>query len=166
MRLRNLSILPKLIRIRWIPAIGTILILAFTSPVTEPPSAEDQYKKDSILYRIHTTKASLDNLLRQYGSDFQEGRGYIKELEEIKKSYLAGQHIDQHAGINEAYHRLLHLQKKALLSSPVIDFDEILLVNRKIDLRDWDRLIQKAKIVRFGFPSNHECNSSLPKEWF
>jgi formylglycine-generating enzyme required for sulfatase activity len=165
-RLRYLSILPKLIRIRWILSIGTILILAFTPTGSELYSAEDLYKKDSILYRIHTTKASLDHLLRQYGSDFQDGRGYIEELGEIKISYLAGQRFDQNHGIDEAYHQLLRLQKKALLSSPLIDFDEILLVNRKIDLSDWDKLIQKAKIVRFGFPSNHECNSSLPKNGF
>jgi len=68
--------------------------------------------------------------------------------------------------LNQAYNRLIGLQKKALICSPIIDFDDILLVKRKIDLTDWDRLNQKGKIVRFGFPSNHECNSSLPENGF
>ena len=104
--------------------------------------------------------------MKEYGSDFKDGTGYIKELDEIQTMYLAEIGVNQKEGIHEAYQHLIDLQKKALLSSPVIDFNEILLVKRKIDLTGWDKLIQTKKIIRFGFPTNHECNSSLPKNGF
>ena len=147
-------------------AVGTILVLAFTRPVPESPGAEAMYKQDSVLYRIHTTRTSLANIMREYGSDFNDGFGYIKELDEIQTMYLAARSGNQKESIKESCERLISLQKMALLSSPIIDFDEILLVKRKIDLSDWDKLIQTKKIIRFGFPTNHECNSSLPKKGF
>ena len=146
----SVSILSRLSWFRWILAIGMILILAFTRPVPEPPGAEEMYRRDSVLYRIHTTRTSLDNIIREYGADFEDGSGYIKELDEIQTMYLAQRRGNQKDEINEAYQHLIDLQKKALLSSPVIDFDEILLVKRKIDLSDWGKLIQTKRIIRFG----------------
>jgi formylglycine-generating enzyme required for sulfatase activity len=154
------------LRMGWIFGAGSIGILAFVSPVPESPGAEAMYKQDSVLYRIHTTRASLENIIKAYGTDFQRGAGYIRDLDEIQTRYLSLRSGNQKEGINEAYKRLISLQKTALLSSPVIDFDDILLVNRKIDLTDWDKIIQTKKIIRFGFPSNHECNSSLPRNGF
>lgn len=153
-------------RYRWIMPFCAILILAFTRSIPELPSTKDMYKQDSVLYRIHTTRMSLENILREYGSDFENGPGYIRELDEIQTMYLGDRRGNQKEGMNDALEQLIKLQKKALLSSPVIDFDEILLVKRKIDMRDWDKLNQTKKIIRFGFPSNHECNSSLPKNGF
>ncbi len=147
-------------------AAGTILLLAFTSPLPELPEAEEMYRQDSLLYRVYTTRASLEHLINEFGDAFEQGPACINELAEIKSQYLAASSGDQDRVKGEAYQQLIRLQRKAFLSSPVIDFDEILMVKRKLDLSDWNGITQKAKIIRFGFPSNHECNSSLVKDGF
>ena len=112
MTIKSVSKLSKLNWFRWILAAGTILILAFTQAVPEPPDAEEMYRRDSVLYRIHTTRISLENILREYGSDFKDGTGYIKELDEIQTMYLAETRGNQKDGINEAYKHLIDLKKR------------------------------------------------------
>ena len=116
----SVSIMSKLNQIRWILAVGIILILAFTKAMPEPPGAAEMYRRDSVLYRIHTTRTSLDNILKEYGSDFKDGTGYLKALDEIQTMYLADRRGNQKDGISEAYQQLIDLQRKALLSSPII----------------------------------------------
>ena len=150
----------------WMPACGAVLLLALTPPVSKPDNPDAMFRQDSVLYRIHTTRASLGYLLETYGPDFENGTRYLRELDEIQAMYMEGRDGHQEDLASNAFLRLVGLQKKALLSSPVIDFNDMLLVKRKIDPAGWEKLDQKNRITRFGFPSNHECNSSLPKNGF
>ena len=101
MSFASASILSKQNRLRWFLAVGTILVLAFAQPGSEHPGAEAMYKQDSVLYRIHTTRASLENIIRKYGAGFEDGSGYLKELDEIQSGYLASSNGDQQEGIND-----------------------------------------------------------------
>jgi len=50
--------------------------------------------------------------------------------------------------------RLRQIQREALLANPLLKFDRLLVVKRKP---------RGGKGIAFGFPSNHECNASLPR---
>ncbi|MBE0595365.1 MAG: hypothetical protein IH616_23500, partial [Gemmatimonadales bacterium] len=65
---------------------------------------------------------------------------------------------------------LEQLRREALLANPLLDFDRVLVVKRK----PMRRFVPKDRGISFpsergaelGFPSNHECNSSLPREGY
>ena len=141
----------------------TLLISAFIPSINKILNSEALYEKDSILYRIHTTRLSINNLIDKFGHEYPDGDNFLSQLNDIESNYLKEKKSKNQSGIIEVYQDLQRYQKKAILSAPIIDFKELLLVKRKINMKNWDKIPQKLKIERFGFPSNHECNTSLPK---
>ncbi|RMG00417.1 MAG: hypothetical protein D6741_06840, partial [Planctomycetota bacterium] len=111
-------------------------------------------------YRIRTTKAAVLDLIDRYGDAYPRGREYLAALDRLAADHAAGK--------PDTARRLAELQRQALLDNPLLDDLEILAVRRRSSRYDPDA---KDKIIgysaapglEYGFPSNHECNSSLPK---
>jgi formylglycine-generating enzyme required for sulfatase activity len=129
-------------------------------------SSKELFYSDSILYRIMTTRQSVSYLVNEFGASYKEGKKYLKELEGLEKDYKKAKKIKAGESMRSTDEKLRILQRIALLNSPVIDFEKILLVNRLIDSGDWVKPSLELKSTKFGFPSNHECNSSLDRNGY
>lgn len=116
-----------------------------------------------VQYQLGTLRAAVEDLIETFGPRYANGRGYLKRLDEVAEMLDAG---DASAG-----RELQKLQREALLANPLLDFDKVLLVKRKSvryvpsarDKRIW---YSKSPGGDLGFPSNHECNSSLAREGY
>ncbi|WP_460165553.1 SUMF1/EgtB/PvdO family nonheme iron enzyme [Thermostilla marina] len=111
-------------------------------------------------YRIRTTKAAVTDLMARYGDAYPRGKEYLAALDRLEDDHAAGK--------PDTASRLTQLQREALLDNPLLSGMEILAVRRRSARYDPDAKDKKigysaAPGLEYGFPSNHECNSSLPK---
>jgi len=120
-------------------------------------------QKALVQYQLGTLRGAVEDLIETFGPRYPNGRGYLRRLDEV-----AGM-LD--AGDPSASREFRKLRREALLANPLLDFDKVLLVKRKSvrhvpsakDKRIW---YSKSPGGDLGFPSNHECNSSLAREGY
>jgi hypothetical protein len=110
-------------------------ITAFMVPESLFLSNSEQYKKDSIQYRFNTTRASIEFLVKEHANSYSKGKSYLIELEALQNRYDKVLKKNSPDALKDIYRKLLVLQKNSILASPLIDFEEILLVNRKVDTK-------------------------------
>jgi len=84
-------------------------------------------------------KLAIEDLIKTYGSKYPKGRSYLARLAALEPKLNAG----------EGKAEFDALQREALLTNPILDFDKILLVQRKG--------------VGKGLPANWQGNSSTGK---
>ena len=73
-----------------------------------------------LLYRLGTTRASIEYLLTAYGDRYSSGRCYLEKLGRLEGRYRSIQ-IGNSAALEQIEHEITRLQREALLRSPVID---------------------------------------------
>ncbi len=126
-----------------IPAVclATLLQLAVTGTVclgAEAPQTSAQVR----LYQLKSLRLAIRDLIETSGEEYPRGREYLKRLDVLESAVKAGDPL--------AMKMFVQLRRDALLANPLLDFGQLLVVKRRCkDPRDP------------GFPSNHECNSSL-----
>ena len=97
---------------------------------------------------------AVNDLAARFGDRYPKGPEYLARLETLKKSndeLLAASSIDV-ARLNEVAAAFEKLRAEALLANPLLDFDRLLLVKRRLD--------------RLGLPANWESNESLPRDGY
>jgi len=99
---------------------------------------------------FESLRLAISDLIETFGDDYPRGREYLARLNKLKAATQAGdKSVQTKLGSREAG-SLQQLTQEALLANPLLDFARLLLVRRKCkNPRDP------------GFPTNHECNSSL-----
>jgi formylglycine-generating enzyme required for sulfatase activity len=108
-------------------------------------------------YQCRTLRAAIEDLIETFGAQYPQGKEYLQRLDRLQE------HPDAQL--------LEQLRREALLANPLLDFDRLLVVKRK-SMRQTPAAKQKKiwlpKVagIDLGFPSNHECNSSLPREGY
>ncbi|MEA3366556.1 MAG: hypothetical protein U9R68_00410, partial [Planctomycetota bacterium] len=94
-------------------------------------------------------RLAITDLTETFGSDYPKGAEYLQRLRAIE--------ADKGLANAERAKRLAALRQEALLANPLLEFGRLLLVKRK------PRKKARGQGAEIGFPSNHECNSSLPR---
>ena len=117
----------------------------------------------AIRYELKTLRPALEDLMRTFGSRYTRGPAYLRRLDELEEAFARG---DVSIGA-----RLEQLRREALLANPLLDFDNVLLVKRKSmryvpSAKDKKIWFSNSPGADLGLPSNHECNSSLPREGY
>ena len=116
---------------------------------------------ETLHYGCGTLRAAIEDLTETFGPRYPNGAQYLRQLDDLS--------AQAHGA--DARGRLERLKHEALLANPLLGFDRLLVVKRK-SLRDAPTTKQKkfwvpkAPGMDIGFPSNHECNSSLPREGY
>lgn len=101
-------------------------------------------------------RMAIEDIRDTFGDAYPSAGEYLKQLDTIEQRRQSGEDV---------YDDFISLQRKALLANPVIDFDKILLVKRRlIDSRTkyWAR---KVSNNRAGLPKiNSETNVSIARK--
>ncbi|WP_460185539.1 SUMF1/EgtB/PvdO family nonheme iron enzyme [Thermopirellula anaerolimosa] len=124
-----------------------------------PPVVPAKAASGLTVYRLRTTRLAVQDLIETYGEAYPNGRDYLTQLDALEKDV-----VDE----SVASQRLERLRREALVSNPLLRNLHILAVRRRsLDLSA-PRPARDARYsanpgLEYGFPSNHECNSSLPK---
>ena len=144
-------------RSAWTLVLATLAMAAILSPSAWAADAHLQY-------RCRTLRAAVEDLIGTFGDAYPRGTEFLTRLERLEGEVAAGR-LDGTAG------RLRALQREALLSNPLLAFDRVLVVKRKSMLDSQAARRRKIRVKKtpgapLGFPSNHECNSSLPREGY
>ena len=114
-------------------------------------------------YQLKTLQAAIEDLICTFGERYPRGPEYLHRLNEIKGA------LERQDPSAEA--PFVRLRREALLANPLLDFDAVLVVKRR-SMRDvasaqgkriW---ISDTPGADLGLPSNHECNSSLPRDGY
>jgi len=127
--------------------------LATAGPMAAPARAAPAPKVAtgaSVGAEAEALRLAVADLIETFGDAYPNGRAYLKRLEAITG--------DKALVPAERAKRLAALQQEALLANPLLEFGRLLLVKRK----PWPKVWGPGKEI--AMPSNHECNSSLPRD--
>ncbi|HIQ23076.1 MAG TPA: hypothetical protein EYH34_17770 [Planctomycetes bacterium] len=97
---------------------------------------------------------AVSDLIQTFGDRYPRGRDYLEELCRLKEAYRAraaggdSDALDAAIELQQVVRRFHRLQQEALLANPLLDFDRLLVVERREN--------------RLGLPANWQSNSSLP----
>ncbi|MGQ9607005.1 MAG: SUMF1/EgtB/PvdO family nonheme iron enzyme [Thermogutta sp.] len=123
------------------------------------PSLTAEQEAGLTAYRLKTTRRAVRDLIETFGDAYPNGRQYLAELNAL----------DADLGIKPGESRRLEkLQHEALAGNPLLRGLKILAVRRRSLDVSAPRPATAPRYsgppgLEYGFPSNHECNSSLPK---
>ncbi len=122
-------------------------------------------------YQIQTLRAAIHDLIDTYGPKYPLGQEFLEHLDILQESSDYSEPQWQR--------NFQQLQQEALLSNPLLRGKKILLIKRKKKTQKEARAhyaahnsnlnygrniwVSNAPGRLFGFPSNHECNSSLER---
>lgn len=129
------------------------LAVAILSQSASAAEATADSHRALLQYQCGTLRVAIEDLVATYGRRYPNGRDYLRRLDE-----LSGR-LDTNLKAEDLTEDLERLRGEALLSNPLLSFDKVLVVRRKIMPRD-------AAGAGLGLPSNHECNSSLPRDGY
>lgn len=110
-------------------------------------------------------RAAIADLTAAFAERYPDADELRARLEELERDPSLSQ--------DERRSRFVQLQRRALLANPLLDFQRLLVVRRvsrplKASENLWtiDRGLPAdgGNGLNIGFPSNHECNSSLPRQ--
>ncbi len=104
------------------------------------PSAGFGEKGRGLDQQVRSLRTAIADLAETWGPRYPRGGAYLDRLEKVKHDTR----------------RLDDLRREALLANPLLDFEKLLIVKRKPRGKS-------GRGAEIGFPSNHECNSSLPR---
>jgi len=115
---------------------------------------------DLTRYRFQTLRLAIEDLMQTFGARYRRGPEFLHRLSELDTAFVRKD--------PSAVRRLEALRRDALLANPLLDFDMTLVVKRKSmryvpSAKDKKIWFSNDAGADLGFPSNHECNSSLPR---
>ena len=116
-------------------------------------------------YQATCLAAAIEDLRGRHGADYPGGVDYGARLERLRRD-ARGASAEDIAG--PLWDALQELKRTALLAHPALRLDAVLVVKRKAQLPAKNPDGQTVWLSRgpgaeIGMPTNHECNSSLPR---
>ena len=94
-------------------------------------------------------RLAIEDLNETFGQKYPNGAGYLKHLDRLKKLSSNLSQYRSKTDLLKLAGELNKLRNEALLSSPLLDFDQLLLLKRKRG--------------QLGLPVNHKCNSGIER---
>ncbi len=119
--------------------------------------------------RIRSLRCAVEDLSRTHGPRYPGAPGYLRRLSEIEALGRSTVDAGKAASVEDQFRRL---QREALLAHPLLADLKVLVVKRRIRRLPGARVLYAITGARpapagngldLGMPSNHECNSSLPR---
>lgn len=120
---------------------------------------------DPAAREFRSLREAIRDLCATFGGRYAGGAEFLGRLDRLEQSAALPP--------AERGSQLRALRREALLANPLLDFDRLLVVRRvsrplKASENLWtiDRNLPASggNGLNIGFPSNHECNSSVPRE--
>ena len=111
-----------------------LLMAGFTLSLTASPLTEPrirQLKEEFERFNPEAAERALDDLSRNPGYDSVRHRAAVKALKEKRESVAAALNSTDPGKLEEA-ERLIEGYRAALLANPILDFDKILCIHRKL----------------------------------
>ena len=123
----------------------TVLAVAVPSDAALPPPGRAAVAPPD----VEALRLAITDLIDTFGEAYPEGPSCLARLDALVTD--KGMSESQRAG------HLTALRRKTLLANPLLEVGRLLVVKRK------PRGKRRGPGQEVGFPSNHECNSSLPR---
>lgn len=98
--------------------------------------------------RWRALRMAVEDLIGSFPETYPNGAGYLAELDTLRAEHDALLDAADPEGLARLGERFVALQREALLTNPLIDFDRLLLIRRRAD--------------RLGLPMNYQGNDDLP----
>jgi formylglycine-generating enzyme required for sulfatase activity len=138
------------LRLRWRMAgllAGVGFVLASATAAEAP--AFEQAKKELAGLNVPALCRAVEDLGASYPGKYRDGAAMLQPLREFEKELpaLSKGLEDRDPGALDKFSQLVALREKALLSNPLLDFAQVLLVKRRED--------------NLALPQNWQGNSSL-----
>jgi len=138
--------------------IGTCSILAFANDATGVPTQSSSLSRDEAIrcvrsFNFESLRLAIIDLVETFGDKYPKGQQYLERLDTLEKlsrdvlSSLSEANDPAKAAPLNLASDLAKLRYDALLSNPLLDFGELLLLKRKRG--------------QLGLPVNHKCNSGI-----
>ncbi|UCE48411.1 MAG: hypothetical protein JSW47_22805, partial [Phycisphaerales bacterium] len=138
--------------------LGLILLVLGSVAVAAPqkpnrPSG-DQKIRYLLDYDFVPLRLAVEDLIETFGSKYPDGREYLSRLDQLKAARAAAVSLGRNSEAGQAElqrlaRELPKLQYDSLLSNPLLDFDELILLKRKRG--------------QLGLPVNHKCNTGIER---
>lgn len=121
-------------------------------------------------FRFEPVYRAIDDMTRRFGEEYPNGKRLKQRLTGMqqKKESLVDSYKNSPEKITtrliQYANDLAALKREALLANPLLNIDGIMVVKRRNRVKG---MIYPTTIShQLGIPSNHECNSSLPKDGY
>lgn len=116
-------------------------------------------------YQAGTLAKAVDDLSRRHGADYAGGPEFAARLQRLRERAPAGSGEPIGSAL---WGELQELKREALLAHPLLRLDAVLVVKRKaqfptIGPDGSSKWFNRGPGADIGMPTNHECNSSLPR---
>ena len=105
-----------------------------------------QYVKS---FDFESLRLAIEDLTETFDQKYPKAVGYLKRLDRLKKLSTNPSQYHSKADLLKLASELSELQSEALLSNPLLNFDQLLLLKRKRG--------------QLGLPVNHKCNSGIER---
>jgi len=137
---------------------GLILFALGPIAVAAPPNTGRPGSNQKIRYLLdydfEPLRLAVNDLIETFGRKYPDGQEYLKRLDDLKKARTAALSLGENSSsgkteLNRLARELPKLQYDALLSNPLLDFDELILLKRKRG--------------QLGLPVNHKCNTGIER---
>jgi len=130
-----------------------VVILSVAGSVAAQ-SASDRKIRYLLEYDFEPLRLAIDDLVETFGPEYPNGRQYLRRVSELEKARDAALSLDRNGDsakseLQRLARELAKLQYDALLSNPLLDFDELILLKRKRG--------------QLGLPVNHKCNTGIER---
>ncbi|MCX7046392.1 MAG: SUMF1/EgtB/PvdO family nonheme iron enzyme [Candidatus Sumerlaeota bacterium] len=116
---------------------------------------------DAAASKVVSLRAAIADLQATFGARYPHAQEYINQLEALESAFKAGDAL--------AADKFEQLRQKALLENPLLSFGRLLTVKRAVKPGPKKRPFPENSRNyghALGMPSNHECNSSLPRDGY
>ncbi|MHC4146638.1 MAG: hypothetical protein ACYSUD_17915, partial [Planctomycetota bacterium] len=135
--------------------LGLILSVSGSTATGAPALRNDKKIRYLLDYDFEPLRLAITDLIETFGPEYPKGSEYLRRLESLRTARTMAL-ASFKEGDDSARADLLRLKRgldkllyDALLSNPLLDFDELILLKRKRG--------------QLGLPVNHKCNTGIER---
>jgi formylglycine-generating enzyme required for sulfatase activity len=113
---------------------------------------------------LEALRLAVKDLHTTFGPRYPNAPEYLAQLAQLEETHHALAHRDNRSAEARAAlgAAIAQLRQSALLANPLLDFEKLLLIRRRSENPvDYNR--RQQPMHEIGLPTNHLCNSSLPR---
>jgi len=137
-----------------VTSLSWLVVLLWISSSVAARPADEQKIRYLLEYDFEPLSLAINDLIETFDAEYPKGPEYLRRLGEMKKArdtaLSPGRNNDSvKPELQRLARELAKLQYDALLSNPLLDFDELILLKRKRG--------------QLGLPVNHKCNTGIER---
>jgi len=137
-----------------ITSLLCLIVILWVPGSVSARSGGDQKIRYLLNYDFEPLRLAIADLIETFDAEYPKGRQYLRRLDELGKARAAALSLAQDSDsarteLLRLARELPKLQYDALLSNPLLDFDELILLKRKHG--------------QLGLPVNHKCNTGIER---